>query len=132
MELPTLDQRNEPFMRGAMEAAIEKAKGLAPYFGPGYGAKKVQPDEINTAWNTREMSVEQEWDLWRQRKPDGSPMYTPEEIGLKVFPHRERLAKSGGRIQPRDWIAWANQQAERQFKQSGQQPAEGTQTDGMV
>ena len=100
---------------------IAEMRGLAP------GNKKLTPDE--------------ELALFMREAPDWSPDKeaillaegkTREEVGLLKYPERERLAKSGGRIQPKDWIAWANQQAERQFKKSGQQPAEGTQPDGMV
>lgn len=124
-----LDQRSEAFMRGLWDATKAKAAGMAAYAAPGMGGRELSDEEIAQAWNTRALSVEQEWDLWRQRKPDGSPQYTPEEIGMQVFPHREKLAKSGGRVEPKDWIGWANRRAEHEQKKLDSRQQEGT-TDG--
>lgn len=120
------DQIDESFLRGAFETLMKRAEGMAPHFAAS-GGKKLSDEEIETAWNTRALSVEQEWELWRQgNTPETAhlPKLTPEEIGLKVFPHREKLAKSGGRIEPKQFIGWANSYAERQFKKQTE-PTEG-------
>lgn len=134
-----IDQRSEAFLRGLWDATVNKAQGMSGYMAPGLGGQKMTPDDIDEAWNHRALTVEQEWDLWRQgstpeRIAAGERKLTPEEIGMQVFPHREKLAKSAGRVQPKDWIGWVNQQANRQVKNSEQQPAavpaEGMTTDG--
>lgn len=131
-----LDQRSEQFMRGLFETTVEKARGMAGYMSPGLGGKKLSDADVSLAWNERALTVEQEWDLWRVgRTPEtaGQRPFTPEEIGLQVFPKRERIAKSGGRVEPKEWMVWVNQRAEHERKKQEQQAspmmAEG-QTDG--
>jgi hypothetical protein len=133
-----LDQRSEGFLRGLFETTVEKARGMSAYMAPGLGGKKLSDEDVSLAWNTRALTVEQEWDLWRiGRTPEtaGQRILTPEEIGMQVFPHRERIAKSGGRVQPKEWFSWVNQRAERERKKKEQQQpswmAEG-QTDGTI
>lgn len=134
-----LDRRSEEFMRGLFEQTVEKARGVAAYMSPGLGGKKLTPAEEEMAWSERALSVEQEWDLWRLgRTPEtaGQRPLTPEEIGLQVFPKRERIAKSGGRVQPKEWVAWVNSYAERQRKKRAEQPsalmAEGQTVGGQL
>lgn len=132
------DQRDEVFLRGLFDAAIERARRLSEYMSPGAGGKRMTDDEIEQAWNERAMPVEQEWELWKIGKtPETAGMrpLTPEEIGLRVFPRREKLAKSGGRVRPSEFIGWTNNYAERRRKAKEQQQApmmgaEGMMTDG--
>lgn len=135
--MPEQDRRSEAFMRGLFDATIERAKGLAGYMDPGMGGKRLSDDEIDAAWNTRALTVEQEWNLWRQgRTPEsvarGERMLSPEEIGMQVFPHREKLGKSGGRIMPKAYADWVNQRANREEKKRQTQAAtsEGSMLDG--
>lgn len=124
------------FIEGLYDAMRKRAADMAPSFAPGYGTKKMTPEDVETVWNRRAMPVEQEWELWRAVKPDGSPMYTPAQIGMQVFPEREKFAKSGGRVEPKEWITFANQTAKRMAaKREAQQaalsapPMEGALTD---
>jgi hypothetical protein len=109
--------------KGLYQAAVEHAKGLAPHFQPGYGTKELTPDEIDLLFDQRALSVEQEHELWRATKEDGTPMYSPEEIGTKVFPERLKLASGGGRFEPKDQHAWINKQAKRAEQRRAQQQA---------
>lgn len=99
-----------------LKADASNASGI--FSGQGH-AKKLTLDEKLAIWNDRALSVEQEHDLWRQgRTPETAhlPILSPEEIGLKVFPKREQLYKSGGNVEPKDWIKEANflgQEAEK-------------------
>jgi hypothetical protein len=106
-------QDTPAFIEGLYEAMRKRAADLAPNFAPGYGTKEMTPEDVDLVWNRRVMPVEQEWELWRQTKPDGTPMYTPNQIGLLVFPDREKFAKSGGRVEPAEWIPFVNQTAKR-------------------
>jgi hypothetical protein len=127
------------FIEGLYQAMRKRAADLAPHFAPGYGTKAMTPDDLDAVWNRRAMPLEQEWELHRQKKDDGTPLYTPAQIGLLVFPEREKLAKSGGRVEPSEWISWSNQQAKRQAaKREAQQrqletppPMEG-ESNGLV
>lgn len=90
------------------------------FSGQGH-SKKLSLDEKLAVWNDRALSVEQEWELWRQgRTPEsiarGEKPLSPEEIGLKVFPKREQLYKSGGNVEPKDWIKEANYLAQEAEK----------------
>jgi len=133
------DRRSEAFVRGLFDAAVQRARGLAGYMDPGMGGKRLSDQDIDAAWNTRALSVEQEWDLWRQGRTSeslarGERALTPEEIGMQVFPHREKLGKSGGRIMPKEYAQWVNGRAKREEdKRQAAQPmqsAEGGMTDG--
>jgi len=114
------------FIEGLYEAMKARAASLAPHFTPGYGSKAMNADDEDVVWNRRKIPVEQEWELWRQKKPDGTPMFTPSQIGLMVFPDREKFAKSGGRVEPKDWITFANRTAQRMAakREAQQQSAE--------
>lgn len=104
---------NEQFLEGLYQAMRARAVDLAKQLAPDASGKELTPDEIHLLWNTRAMPLEQEWALWSQTNPDGTPTFTPEQIGLMVFPQREGLAKRGGRVEPREQTLWANQQAKR-------------------
>lgn len=108
---------------GLYREALERARGQAPHFQPGYGTKELTPDEIDLLWDQRALSVEQEHELWRAVNEDGTPRYSPEEIGAQVFDQRLRLASGGGRIEPKDQHAWVNKQAKRAEQRRAQQPA---------
>src|SRR5688572_9510132 len=90
------------FVKGLYEAMKKRAADIAPQFAPGYGTKELTPDDAYEIWHRRAMPLEKEWALWGETLPDGSPKYTPEQIGLLVFPDREKYVKSGGRIEPKD------------------------------
>lgn len=106
-------QPDDAFMEGLYQTFMSKAKGMAPFINSD-GAKKLTPDEISLLWNKRAMPIEKEWELHRAVNPDGSPMYSREQIGLMVYPERERLAKSGGNIEPKAFIGQANRIAQRE------------------
>lgn len=112
------------FIEGLYNAMRKRAADMAPHFAPGYGTKEMTPEDTELVWNRRAMPVEQEWALWRAVKEDGTPMYTPAQIGMQVFPEREKLAKSGGRVEPKEWITFSNTLAKRMAaKREGQQQA---------
>lgn len=121
--MPEPQSPDERRVKGLYQAALENAKGLATHFQPGYGTKELTPADTDMLWNERALSVEQEHDLWRAVKPDGTPQFTPEEIGLQVFPKRLGLMQGGGRIEPKAQHAWVNTQARRVEKQRQQQMA---------
>ena len=107
---------SDDFLAGLYETMRGRAAGLAPHFQPGYGATELDGDDLETVWNRRAMPIEKEWELWRQgRTPETAhlPMLSPEHIGLLVFPDREKLAKSGGRVEPHEFISWTNAMAKR-------------------
>lgn len=114
---------SKKLVAGLYKAMLGRARSLAPHFEPGDGSKKLTPDDELTVWNYRELDQEQEWELWRAVKPDGTPQLTPEEIGDKVFPKRRPLITGGGRIEPKEQIAYAMRIAKR-----AQQRAEAEQT----
>jgi hypothetical protein len=130
---------NRDFLKGAYEAMRTRAQGIADQMKPGVGATELDSDDFETVWNRRAMSLEEEWELWRQRQPDGvTPLYSPEQIGTMVFKDREKLIKSGGRVEPKEWISFANTAAKRmRAKREAREamspvPLEGGATDGMV
>lgn len=104
------------FLKGLYEALRGRAAGLAPHFQPGYDSAELDGADVETLWHRRSMPLEAEWALHRARNPDGTPTYTREQIGLMVFKDREKLAKSGGRVEPKEWIAWTNSTARRMEK----------------
>jgi hypothetical protein len=104
---------DEGFLEGLYQAFRSRAEGLAPMFQPGYDATEMDGDDIETVWNRRSMSLEDEWKLHQAKNPDGSPMYSRELIGSMVFKDREGLIRSGGRVEPKEWIAFANTTAKR-------------------
>lgn len=111
--MPDLQQPGPAFLEGMYQAIRSRAAGMAPRFQPGYDATELDGDDLEVVWNERAMPLEQEWELHRAMKPDGTPLYTREQIGLMVFHKREKLAKSGGRVEPKEWISWTNQTAKR-------------------
>lgn len=102
----------KPFFRGLFEQMKGHAMGMAGA-ADADELEKLTPDEKLMLWNRRAMPIEKEWELHREVNPDGTPRYTPEDIGLMVFPDRERLAKSGGRIEPKEFAREANRLAKR-------------------
>ena len=111
------DAPTTQFLDGLWEAVKGRAASMAPVFGSGSGGTTLSRDQIDLLWNERHLTPEQEAALWQQG-------LTPEEIGMQVFKNRERLMKSGGRIEPSQWISWANRQAQRMHdKQQAEQPA---------
>lgn len=122
----------ELFTQGLWTSMKERAAGAARVYGPGSNNKELTPDEEATIWNTRTMPLEKEWDLWRQG-------LTPEEIGLQVFGDREKLVKSGGRLEPKDWArkieslmprAKALREAQQQQEAAVAGPMDGMPTEG--
>jgi hypothetical protein len=112
--VPLVEPSSE-FLDGLWEQAKARVADMAGQFAPDKAdTRKLTPDDISMLWNTRAMPLEKEWELWRAVKPDGSPMYTREEIGKLVFPEREKLALRGGRIEPKSQISWVNAEAKRQ------------------
>lgn len=116
--MPTGPDRD--FLEGMYQQMRGRASEMAPRFKPGYGATELDGDELEAVWDKRAMSLEQEWELHRAVNEDGTPKLTREQIGLMVFPERERLAKSGGRVEPREMIAWVNQTARRMEQRRAQ------------
>lgn len=111
------DRPSQQFLDGLWEATKGRAASMAPVFGEGAGGTTLSQAKIDVLWNERHLSPEQEAELWQQG-------LTPEEIGLQVFKNRERLMKSGGRIEPAQWISWCNRQARRMHDQrQAEQPA---------
>src|SRR5215475_7294483 len=117
------DRPQEEFSRGLWEAMKGSTAAVADHFAPGFGGKELSPQEELAIWNERHLTLEQEWELWRAG-------FTPEEIGLKVFQNRQRLAKSGGRLEPAQEIAYANaiakrsEQAKREADASPHEPTQ--------
>ena len=131
-------QVNAEFLEGMYQAMRKRAESMAPHFKPGYDAKELDGDDLDTVWNRRAMSLEQEWELHRAVNEDGSPKFTRRQIGLMVFPDREKLAKSGGRVEPAEVISWVNSTAKRMAarrevrvaEQSTMMPMEGSPDNG--
>jgi hypothetical protein len=125
--MPAEQSPHEQMVSGLWDKLKERAGGLGGLIGKGYDATPLSEDDEAMLWSRRALSVEQEWDLWRQG-------LTPEEIGMQVFPDRERLVKSGGRIEPSQWYSRANTLAARAERtragqddqQSVSMPTEGT------
>lgn len=117
-------QVNADFLEGLYQAMRKRAEGLANHFKPGYDTKELTPDDVETIWNRRHLTIEQEWELWRAVNPDGTPMYTPEMIGSMVFKDREGLIRSGGRVEPKEWTRFANQTAKRMAERRAQRQAQ--------
>jgi hypothetical protein len=122
---------DEGFLEGLYQAMRSRAQGMAPMFQPGADSTELTPDDKFTLWERRAIPLEQEWELWRAKNPDGTPMYTREQIGLMVFRDREKLSKSGGHLEPKEWIAEANHLAREASKrraaaQMAMTPPEGT------
>jgi len=111
------DKPQEDFSAGLWDAMKGSVAGVSDHFAPGFGSKELTPAEELSIWNERQLSLEQEWELWRAG-------FTPQEIGLKVFGNRQRLAKSGGRVEPADEIAYANRLALRAEAAKTQKPAD--------
>jgi len=110
-------QPDGPFIKGLYEKLRQRARMMAPQVDTNGQTKDLTPDEISLLWNRRHIPIEQEWELWRQgRTPETAdqPQLTREEIGLMVFKDREKLAKMGGRIEPKEFVLWANKQAEKE------------------
>lgn len=112
------DAPTQKFMDNLWEAVKGRAKAMAPVFGEGSGGTALSRDHIDMLWSERHLTPEQEAQLWRQgRTPEsiaaGEKPLTPEEIALQVFQNRERLMKSGGRIEPNQWVSWCNATARR-------------------
>lgn len=120
MPEPQVDAK---FLEGLYQAMRRRAADLAPHFKPGYDAKELTEDELETVWNRRFLTLEEEWALWRERNPDGTPKHTPEMIGRMVFQQREPLAKAGGRIEPKEQIGWVNQTAQRMARKRAERQA---------
>lgn len=114
-------QVNDHFLEGLYRAMRRRAETLAAHFQPGYDAKELDGDDFEALWNRRHLTIEQEWELWRARNTDGTPMHTPEMIGSMVFRDREKLIKSGGRVEPKEWISFANTTAKRMAAKRAQQ-----------
>lgn len=106
-------QPSPEFLEGLYQRMRARAAGMAPRFQPGTDSTELDGDDLETLWNKRAMPVEQEWELHRAVKEDSTPLYSREQIGLMVFPEREKLAKSGGRVEPKEFIRWANRTAQR-------------------
>lgn len=130
---------DQAFLDGLYQTIRKRAAGMAPHFQPGYDATELDGDDLEAVWNERAMPLEAEWELHRALGPDGvTPLYTREQIGLMVFPKRERLAKSGGRVEPKEWISWANSTAKRMEKRRAERammsptPPEGGIDSGLV
>lgn len=118
-----LPESNNAFMEGLYQQMKQRAKSMAPMLSTDEDARKLNADDVSMLWNRRSMPVEKEWELFRARNPDGTPMFTREQIGLMVFPDREGLAKRGGRIEPKDQISFVNQTAQREaMKRQAQMP----------
>lgn len=120
-------QPTNEFLEGLYQKLKGRAAGMADLVGPGVDTEKLSDDEISALWNLRAVPIEKEWEMWRQgRTPETAhlPTMTREEIGLAVYPNREKLAKSGGRSEPKDFIPWMNKRAEKEAaKRAAQQPA---------
>jgi len=116
-------QVNAEFLEGLYQTIRKQASGMAPKFSPGYDSAELDGDELETVWNRRAMPIEQEWALHRAVKEDGTPLYSRRQIGLMVFPDREKLAKSGGRVEPHEWISWTNQTARRMAQRRAERAA---------
>lgn len=126
--MPTYDEKTTTHLEGLWNRMKDMAGGMAGVYGQGYNTKPLNEHEELMLWNKRALSLDQEWALWRQgRTPEtqGQPILTPEEIGLKVFPEREKLAKSGGRVEPKDWHAYIKKMADKseaQFQATREPP----------
>lgn len=129
---------DDAFLEGLYQTIRKRAAGMAVHLQPGYGAKELDGDELETVWNRRAMPLEAEWELHRAKKEDGTPLYTRRQIGLMVFPDREKLAKSGGRVEPKEVTKWVNSVARRMAAKREQQaamrpiPTEGSIDNGVV
>lgn len=99
---------NEQFFEGLYQQMRKTAAGMAGAADADDDLKKLTLDEKLRLWDQRDMPVEKEWELHRAVNEDGSPMYSPRQIGLMVFKNRERIAKSGGNIEPKEFIKEAN------------------------
>lgn len=121
------DKPTQQFMDGLWESVKSRAEAMAPVVGSGAGGKTLNSREIDMLWAEKHLSPAQVEDLWRiGRTPEsiarGEKPLTVEEISMREHGNRERLMKSGGRIEPAQWIAWANRQAQRaQDQQNAQQ-----------
>lgn len=113
--MPT-SQSAEQFAAGLWDSMRGHVAALAPHFSPGYGNSELTPEQELAIWNDRQLSIEQEWELWDQG-------LSAEEIGMRVFPYREQLVKSGGRVEPEQWIAKANALAKRAFVAAKEPPS---------
>jgi hypothetical protein len=105
---------DDEYMEGLWQRIKAEVGQMAPMLAPDTDARKLNGDDVSMLFNKRHMSLEEEWNLWRAKNPDGTPMFTREMIGLMVFKDREGLAKRGGRLEPKDQIQWVNQQAKRE------------------
>ena len=102
------ESRAERFGREYYEHEKEASKGLADVYGTGYQGKKLTRAEEKLIWMAR---------VDKDGKPGISDEEAQqwlaagksrEEVGMHMFPQREPLAKSGGRVEPKDWITFAN------------------------
>ena len=98
------------------EMAVNRARGTAEHFKPGYGTQELKPDDEMAVW------MDTGGKQWAPEEIHA--MYqaglTQQQIGLKMYPERERLVKGGGRIEPRQWVAKAQALAKRyEIQQAG-------------
>jgi hypothetical protein len=110
--MPKQDSRAERFGRDYYEHEKQASKGLAGEYGTGYGGKKLTRAEEKLIFMSRVgkdgkpgISDEEAQQMLAAGK-------SPEEVGMLMFPQREPLAKSGGRIEPKDVIDWVNKIAD--------------------
>ena len=108
--------QQERYLSGLWNQMKQRSAGLATTVGPGIDTKSLTPAEHDRLWDERFLTIEQEHDLWRQgRTPEtaGQPILSPEEIGMRVFQNREKLAKTGGRLEPSQWYDYISRMADR-------------------
>ncbi len=108
--------QQERYLSGLWESMKQRSAGLATTVGPGVDTKSLTPLQHDQLWDERFLTIEQEWKLWEQgRTPEtaGQPILSPEEIGMRVFANREKLAKTGGRLEPSAWYAYTSRMAAR-------------------
>lgn len=114
--------------RATYEMAMERARGTAGHFSPGYGTKDLTPDEeLATFMDQGETpkTLEEIHEMYRQG-------LTQNQIGLVMYPKREQLYKSG-RPEPKAFIQKANALARRQgIKDSGTLEAVAPPPEGMT
>lgn len=106
------DSKTEVFISGLWDRMKERAAGMAAAYGGGMNTKKLTRDEEKLLFRAR-------------TDADGKPGISDEEaishlqagmsreaVGLLMYPRREKLAKSGGRLEPKDWIDYLNRLAD--------------------
>lgn len=121
MTVPKYQPQSREYAKQLWEKFKEDAANTAARIGTGYDTKQLTMDEKLAIWNDRALTVEQEWELWRAGE------LSPEAIGMRVFPKREQLAKSGGNLEPDLWIKAANhyaQEAEKRRRAADPMPGD--------